>query len=155
VRAPTLFVCAAVLAGCSGGSADGRTYEAADVVRAFRAAGISLRSEPLDQNDPCASYAFTTTGIGGVNRSEWECVYVGPEEGREMLPSAVLWNSSEKENWNIWIYPSDEIAEGVVNNPANSSFRRPPVRYTREGNVVVGYLRPEDEQRLEDALSRL
>jgi hypothetical protein len=154
MRTATMLVCAAVLAGCSGDNgSEGRAYEAEDVVRAFNAAGITLHAERLDKDDPCSSAAYSA--IAGVSRSEWDCVYVGPEEGRDMLPHTVLWNVREKTNWIVWIYPNEELAKGVVDNPANWAFRRQPVRYARAGNVVVGYLRAEDEQRLEDALSRI
>ena len=156
MRTATLLVYAAVLAGCSGGNgSEGRTHEAEDVVRAFRAAGISLRTERLDNVDLCSAAGLIgITGITGFDRSGWDCVYVGPETGRETLPRAVLWNVRETRNWIVWIYPNEEVAEGVVDNPA-ISFRRQAVRYAREGNVLIGYLRPEDKQRLEDALSRI
>ena len=153
MRTATVLVCAAVLAGCSGGNgSEGSAYEAEDVVRAFRAAGISLRTKRLDNVDFCSAGRIIGVTITGVDRSG-ACVYIGPETGREMLPEVVLWNVREKKNWIVWIYPSDEIAEGVVDSP--QFFLRQPVRFARVGNVVVAYSRPRDEERIEDALSRI
>jgi hypothetical protein len=53
-------------------------------------------------------------------------------------------------------HPTEDDAKGVVSQPGYlSSWRAERSRFVQKGNVVAVYIRPEDEDRLRDALEHL